>query len=133
MAMIVDKAGADGAAIGVDRLRRRAGELADLGDLAVLDPDIRAEARHPGAVDDASVLDQQIIRHRLPPAQPARPPNGRLAELYHAIPRPNRAFPVWIGPEPCKRALLGRLASRGPYQISCPAPAGRRLAKRRRC
>src|SRR5437660_4722481 len=93
MTMIVDKAGADRAAVGVDRLRRRAGELADLGDLAVLDPDIRAEARHAGTVNDASVLDQQIIRHRLLPRSPVRPPRGRLAGTLSPNPPPPPPFP----------------------------------------
>src|ERR1700736_3296550 len=64
MAVIVDKAGCDGAALGVDRARRGAAQLADLDDLAVLDADIAAERWHPRAVDDQSVLDQQIISHR---------------------------------------------------------------------
>src|SRR5438067_10923646 len=93
MAMIVDKAGADRAAVGVDRLRRRAGELADLGDLAVLDPDIGAEARHAGTVDDASVLDQQIIRHRLPPAQPGTAAARPLAGTLSRNPTPQPRFP----------------------------------------
>ncbi len=66
MAMVVDKAGRDDAAGGVDRARGRPAQFADLGDLAVLDPDIAAERRHARAVDDAAVLDQQVIRHRYP-------------------------------------------------------------------
>ena len=66
MAVIVDEAGGDDPAVGVDRPRGRAAQFADLDDLAVLDPDIAAEGRHPRAVDDAAVLDQQIIRHRYP-------------------------------------------------------------------
>ncbi len=64
MAMIVDKAGGDDAAGGVDRALGRAAQLADLGDLAVFDADVALERRHARAVDDAPVLDQQIIRHR---------------------------------------------------------------------
>ena len=52
MAVVVDKAGRHGAALGVDRAPGGAGELAELDDLAVLDPDIAAEGRHPRAVDD---------------------------------------------------------------------------------
>ncbi len=40
MAMVVDKAGADRAALDVDRPTGRAGQLAELDDLAVLDRDI---------------------------------------------------------------------------------------------
>src|SRR5438045_8984041 len=98
MAMIVDKAGADRAAVGVDRLCRRAGELADLGDLPVLDPDIGAEARHAGTVDDASVLDQQIIRHRLPPAQPATAAARTLSGTLSSNPPRHPHFPGMICP-----------------------------------
>src|SRR5271169_4070060 len=66
MAVIVDKARGDDAAGGVDRARGRAAQLADLGDLAVFDSDIATERRHPRAVDDPAVLDQQVIRHRYP-------------------------------------------------------------------
>jgi len=67
MAVVIDKAGGDGAAFGVDRARRSAAQPTDVDDLAVLDADIAAERRHPRAVDDQPVLDQQIIRHRCSP------------------------------------------------------------------
>src|SRR6516164_4829009 len=76
MAVIIDKAGGDGAAIGVDRARRSAAQLTDVDDLAVLDADIAAERRHPRTVDDQSIFDQQIIRHRfllLGPGYPSQP------------------------------------------------------------
>src|SRR5260221_8651363 len=66
MAMIVDKAGCDALPAGIDGLAGRAGELAELGDLAVLDADIAVERRHPGAVDNPAILDQQVIRHGCP-------------------------------------------------------------------
>src|SRR2546423_7152106 len=64
MAVIVDKARGDGTALGVDRAGCRSAQLADLDDLAVFDADIAAERGHSRAVDNQSVLDQQIIRHR---------------------------------------------------------------------
>ena len=64
--VIVDEAGSDDPPVGVDRPRGGTAQLADLGDLAVLDPDIAAETRHPRPIDDAAVLDQQIVRHRYP-------------------------------------------------------------------
>src|SRR6516225_1080912 len=70
MAVIVDKAGGDGAAFGVDRARRGAAQLTDFDNLAVFDADIAAEGRHPRAIDDQSILDQQIIRHRFLPPRP---------------------------------------------------------------
>src|SRR3982074_3914046 len=63
MAMIVDKAGRDDLARGIARARRRPRQFADLDDLAVLDRDIAAERRAARAVDDAAVLNQQIIGH----------------------------------------------------------------------
>jgi hypothetical protein len=65
MAMIVDKARTDGAAVGVDSLLRRARQLADFGDLSVLDPNVAAECRHAGPIHDQPVLYQQIVRHCL--------------------------------------------------------------------
>ena len=64
MAVIVDKARRDGLPAGIDDLIGRPGQFADLGDLAVLDRDIAHEGRHPRAVDDPPVPDQQVIRHR---------------------------------------------------------------------
>src|SRR5208282_6041333 len=48
------------------RAVRRSAQFAELDDLAVLDPDIAPERRHPRAVDDAPVLDQQVICHPFP-------------------------------------------------------------------
>jgi hypothetical protein len=66
MAVVVDEAGRDRAAFGVDRLAGRAGELAEIDDLAVLDPDIAVECGHPGAVDNTAVADQNVVGHRCP-------------------------------------------------------------------
>src|SRR5438270_7986553 len=66
MAVVVDKAGADRAAFGVDRLVGCAGELAEIDDLAVLDPEIAVECWHPRAIDDAAVADQNVVGHRCP-------------------------------------------------------------------
>ncbi len=64
MAMVVDKARGDGAAVGVDRLFGRARQFADFDDLAALDADIAAKRRHARAIDDAAVFDQEVIGHR---------------------------------------------------------------------
>src|SRR5215470_15603294 len=64
MTMVVDKAGGDGAARGVHRALSGAAQLADFDDLAVLDADIAPKGRHPRAIDNQPVLDQQIVRHR---------------------------------------------------------------------
>ena len=66
MAVVVDEPRRDDPALGVDRPVGGTAQFADLGDLAVLDPDIAAETRHPRPIDDAAVLDQQIVRHRYP-------------------------------------------------------------------
>jgi hypothetical protein len=69
MAMIVDKAGGDDLAADIDHLVGGAGQLAQLGDLAVLDGDVAVKPGHSRTVDDAPVLDQEIIRHRFPPVR----------------------------------------------------------------
>ena len=63
VAVIVDKARRHDPAVGVDRPLGWPAQLADLGDLAVLDPDITAEGGSPRAVDDAAILNQQVICH----------------------------------------------------------------------
>src|SRR6201986_747785 len=65
MAMIVDEARADDAAIGVDSLPGSARQLADFRDLSVLDPNVAAECRRAGPIHDQPVLYQQIVRHCL--------------------------------------------------------------------
>src|SRR5262249_11255710 len=116
VAMIVDKAGADRAPVGVDRPRGRAGQFADLGDLAVLDADIGPEARHAGAVDDAAVLNQQVIRHRaLLPGLSSVRSAARRATLTRGG-APTRAFAAWIMAEPCNSALY-----RGRRHAACSA------------
>jgi hypothetical protein len=71
MGVVVDKAWRDDAAGGVDRaLGGGAVGLADTDDLAVLNRHIRVESRSAGAVDDAPVLDKQIVRHDFPPVAP---------------------------------------------------------------
>src|SRR5262249_42630526 len=84
MAMVVDKARRDDAARSVDRARRRTGQFADLDDLAVLDRDIAAIGRAAGAVDDAAVLDQQVIGHRLIPSSSSRRKPGSISAFTGA-------------------------------------------------
>src|SRR5690242_3376865 len=104
MAMIVDKAGRDGSAVGVDRAVGRAAQLADLGDLAVLDPDIAAKRRHPRAVDYSAILDQQVIRHRFlllgrdcPVANPQSRPGSVAPRAWHTNPRAGSAMRIMRG------------------------------------
>src|ERR1700761_7691515 len=63
MAVIVDKTGSDGAALGIDRLRRGTAQFADLDNLSVFDADIAAKRRHPRPVNNEPVFDQQVIGH----------------------------------------------------------------------
>ncbi len=80
MAMIVDKARRDDQPRGIDRAPGRPRQFADLDDLAVLDRDVGAEGRPAGAVDNAPVLDQEVIGHRfllVPLRSPA--PRERVA------------------------------------------------------
>src|SRR5262249_42882008 len=82
MAMVVDKARGHSPPCCVDRPFGRPAQFAEFGNLAVLDTDIAPERRHPRAVDDAPVFDQQIIRHRFPFLRSVA--TGRsFAELYH--------------------------------------------------
>jgi hypothetical protein len=46
---------------------RRSAQFADLGNLAALDADIAPKRRHARTVDNAAILDQQIVRHRHSP------------------------------------------------------------------
>src|SRR5262249_39689631 len=63
VAVIVDEARGDRLTSDIDDRVGSARQFADLDDLAVLDGDIAMERRHPRAVDDPAVLDQDVIRH----------------------------------------------------------------------
>jgi len=68
MGMDVDEARGDDPALGVDLFGAGAGDLADRGDLAVLDRDIALEGFAAGAVDDRRATDHNIeIAHRASP------------------------------------------------------------------
>ena len=62
MGVQIDEAGRDDQAVGVDGLLGEAGRAsADLGDLAVFNPDVAAIARDAGAVDDGAAFDLNVI------------------------------------------------------------------------
>src|SRR5215831_5328616 len=64
MGVMVDEPGCDDAPLGVDRaFGCGAGIFADPNDLSALNRHIGGKCRLARAIDDASVLDQQIIRH----------------------------------------------------------------------
>ena len=63
VAVVVDETRRHSEAVGIDGARRRTGDLADFDDLAVLHRNVAAECRHPRAIDDAAITDQQVIRH----------------------------------------------------------------------
>ena len=63
MAVVVDEAGRNREAVGIDGALRCTVDFADFDDLAVLDGEVAAECRHPRAIDDAAITDQQVIRH----------------------------------------------------------------------
>ena len=58
--MDVYKSGRDQAACGIDRAGGGAIELADLDDALATDPDVGLTPRCPGAVDDSTVLDDNV-------------------------------------------------------------------------
>ena len=60
VAMDVYKSGRDQAACGIDRAGGGAIELADLDDALATDPDVGLTPRCPGAVDDSTVLDDNV-------------------------------------------------------------------------
>jgi hypothetical protein len=65
----IDDARRDEEAVGVDRVRRGgAREPTDLDDPAVLDRDVGTIAGETGPIYDRAVLDDQVVRHRVPPA-----------------------------------------------------------------
>jgi hypothetical protein len=88
---------------------RRAGELADLGDLAVLDPDIATETRHTRAIDHTAIFDQQIIRHPTSSsARRTRTATGSVRDCSTRDAAAMRAFAAWIAAEVCKTGQAPR-------------------------
>ena len=84
MRMQIDEAGRDDQAVGVDDFLREAGcAAADLRDLAVLDPDVGAVARHARAVNDGSPFDLNIEfgHSRFPPSKWVRTSTDRLGPV----------------------------------------------------
>jgi hypothetical protein len=57
----VDEAGCDHRTVRIERLRRRAGHLADGGDLAVAHAHVAPPRRCAGAVDHGSAADEEIV------------------------------------------------------------------------
>src|SRR5204862_3458845 len=75
MRVVVDEAGRDDPAFGIDRpLGGRAIVFADPDNPAVLDRDIGLKRRLPGTVDHAPVLNEQIECHRFSSRFGAPPP-----------------------------------------------------------
>ena len=63
VAVVVHEPRGDHTAVGLDHAPRRAVEPSELGDLAPHHADIAVEARPTGAIDDATVLDQEVKGH----------------------------------------------------------------------
>ena len=73
MGVVIDKARRDDAARCIDRaLGRGTVGFADPDDPAVLHGDIGTECRFARAIDHASILDQEIVCHAIPPFLPLR-------------------------------------------------------------
>jgi hypothetical protein len=64
--MWIDEAGGDDKVGGVDRFRGSVGNSSDLRDYSIFDCDVGATAKRPGAIDDGTVFDDQVICHRVP-------------------------------------------------------------------
>src|ERR1043166_5130051 len=111
MAVIIDKARADDPALHIDGLAGRAGQLAHLDDLAVLDRDIAVKGGHARAVDDPAVLYEDVIRHRI-----SSSPISRELPLFAAtIARRQPPTAPISAPPPC--------TSRGRRPANHPCPA----------
>ena len=63
--MRIDEAGRDDQAASVDNFRGALGHAANLGDFAVGEREVRAEARGAGAIDDSAAFYNDVIRHDL--------------------------------------------------------------------
>src|SRR3984957_18208831 len=61
--MWIDEAGRDDQVRCINCFLAAVGDFANLGDLAVLDCDVRATSKGAGAVDNRSVFDDEIVGH----------------------------------------------------------------------
>ena len=77
MGVDVDEAGRDKQPGGVDRAGRGAGDGTDVGDDVAVDGDIGAPARRPGAVDDLTTTNHElVVSHGLDPTTASDVPFG---------------------------------------------------------
>ena len=67
VAVVVDEARRDDPTIRLDDLARGAGEAPQLDDLSPGHGDVAVESGPTRAVDDASVLDEQVVSHAVAP------------------------------------------------------------------
>jgi hypothetical protein len=67
VAVVVDEARRDGPPIGLDDLPRDAAQAPQLHDLAPRHGDVAVEGGPTGAVDDASIPDEQVVTHAVAP------------------------------------------------------------------
>ena len=68
MAVVVDEPRRHRQPVSIDGAVGRAVDLADFDDPAVLHGNVATERRHPRAIDDPSIPDQQVIGHLLGPS-----------------------------------------------------------------
>ena len=67
VAVVVDEARRDDPPVGLDRLTRGPAEASELDDLSLCDTDVAVKRGTPGSVDDASILDEQVVGHLVAP------------------------------------------------------------------
>src|SRR5262245_43290982 len=67
VAVVVDEAGGNDPPVRFDRLARGPAEASELDDLPLGDTDVTVKRRTSGSVDDASVLDEQVVGHLVAP------------------------------------------------------------------
>src|SRR5689334_24659207 len=78
MAVVVDETRRHRQAVGIHSARCGSIDLADFDNLAVLHRNVAAICRHPRAIDDAAMTDQQVVRHLLSFSRVIEPPAAAL-------------------------------------------------------
>src|SRR5262249_47589843 len=95
VSVAVDEAGSHDAVARVELLTAALEKFTDARDPVAADPDIRAVAREPGAIDHGTAADHEIVRHVSLQARTA--PRRCRAARGRALPRSD-APPVWPAP-----------------------------------
>src|SRR5262249_60357131 len=80
VALVADEAGGDGPPVRRDGLARGPAQPSELHDLSLGDTDVTVKRGTPGSVDDASVLDEQVVGHLVAPFADTTPAGTSLED-----------------------------------------------------